>query len=82
VTRASNRPFLLIVVEPANDRGPPQAAIGLWRIRWLRSGGIGRLRLSPSHHRPLGADRAEAARLGPPEDRSADVGGRPRLGPG
>lgn len=69
MTRGPNRPFLLIVVEPANDRGPMAAPIGLWPIRWLRSEGIGRLRLSPLRHRPLRAERA-------------DDGGRPLLEPG
>lgn len=82
MTRPSNRPFLLIVVEPANDRDPVDAPIGLWPIRWFRSGGIGRLHHGSSHHRPLAADRAAAGRLGTPEAPSADAGGRPRVEPG
>ncbi len=80
MTRAPNRPFLLIVVEPANDRGRMAAPIGLWPIRWLRSGGVGRLRLPL--HCPLRAERADAASLGSAGGLSADDGGRPRVEPG
>ncbi len=58
MTRGPNRPFVLIVVEPANDRGPMAAPIGRWPIRWLRSEGIGRLHHSLPRQRPLRAKRA------------------------
>lgn len=47
-------PFLVIVVEPANDRGRFEAPVACWRIRWRRTGGIGRLRPAP----PAPADPA------------------------
>ncbi len=76
MTRAPSRPFLLIVVEPANDRGRMAWPIGFWPIRWLRSGGIGRLRpLSPTHC-TLRAERADPASLGSAAGGSADDGGR------
>lgn len=36
------RAFLLVVVAPANDRGPGASLGALHRIRWLRSHRIGR----------------------------------------
>lgn len=36
------RRVLLIVLEPANDRLPGEARVTLFRIRWFRSGSIGR----------------------------------------
>lgn len=42
--RSPSGPFLLVVVEPANDPGRLETPVAFWRIRWLRSGAIGRLR--------------------------------------
>jgi len=36
------RPFLVIVVEPANDRPRSEPPVTFLRIRWLRTGRIGR----------------------------------------
>lgn len=45
-----SRPFLLIVVEPANDRDPSPAPFAFWRIRWLLTGSIGRRPGPSSRH--------------------------------
>jgi hypothetical protein len=42
VQRAPIRPFLVILVEPANDRPPSEPRVTFLRIRWLRTGRIGR----------------------------------------
>ncbi len=36
------RRLLLVVLEPANDRLAGEARVALFRIRWFRSGSIGR----------------------------------------
>jgi hypothetical protein len=38
------RSFLVIVVEPANDRPRSEPPVTFLRIRWLRTGSIGRRR--------------------------------------
>jgi len=42
VQPAPIRPFLVIVVEPANDRLGYEPPVTFLRIRWLRTGRIGR----------------------------------------
>ncbi|MCL6608305.1 MAG: hypothetical protein K6T74_09460 [Geminicoccaceae bacterium] len=39
--RVPIRPFLVIVVEPANDHPWSEPPVTFWRIRWLRTGRIG-----------------------------------------